>query len=96
MAQPMPKKSQSFSYEFLMILQGQAAVSHMELAVMNVALQAYILQCEDWLAELLLVNLGFFMCHIYWSQDCQLSVLYNDRNGLNWLLMVINIINNGY
>ena len=35
-------------------------------------------------AKLLLVNLGFFMCYIYWSEVCQLSVAYTERNDL-WL-----------
>ena len=28
--------------------------------------------------KLLLVNMGFFMCHIYWSETEQPSVLYTD------------------
>ena len=31
--------------------------------------------------RLLLVNLGFFMGHIYWSEICQLSVFYIERHG---------------
>ena len=29
---------------------------------------------------LLLMNLGFCMCHVYWSQDEQLSILYAEKN----------------
>ena len=30
--------------------------------------------------RLLLVNMGFFMCHIYWSGIRKLSALYTERS----------------
>ena len=32
--------------------------------------------------RLFLVSLGFFMCHVYWSQDEQLSHLHTERDVL--------------